>query len=217
MTLNEIIYRIKETFTRYNVNDDSKPSDSLLINQTNSGRATLIRRDLDQNINMNQYIFQSYKIEFEKVDSFEDCDINSDCFILRSVEEIPQAVRLKDGEAIFIYAMDTSTPLTRISFDRANYISYQRYTKNQYYWFTRNNRIYIIGPKFIQFLKLRMIFTNPLDAKVLCCECVENKCLTPDDAYPFPDDMVDQLEAYLFSTIYKNLIPSNTINDNNAK
>jgi len=180
--------------------DDSKLSDAFLLYLFNRGRAVILRRDYENGHTVNPQIEQDLGLlELELVDKSECSDIQTDCYILRTVKDVPKFVEVyKKNLITFVGSVDKITDFQPISVPRIRWSKYGKYTKNQKYYMTRGNKIYIINDVALTHINVRGILDDPTDGRNYKT-CTGEACFSYDQEYP----SVNWLESAAFDLLRK--------------
>jgi hypothetical protein len=185
-SLNEIAYSIATKL--------GKPIDFMLINDLKFSiinyRALFIRQDYTKNGRYNALFIQDLGcVPTEKVDSAECCDVESECNVIRTVDELPDPVRLKGLEDfVFVGAIDKKTRYTMILPEEVSYVSYNKYSKLDPRYYYMNSRVYLVNVT-AGYVNIRGIFADPREAARFN-HCAGADCYTDDTYFPCPEDMI---------------------------
>lgn len=186
-SLNEIAVSIADKL--------GKPLDFLIIADIKFSiinyRALFIRQDYTKTGYVDPLHVQDLGcVQTEVTDSAECCTIESECPVVRTVEELPTPVRFKGlADFSFVGSINKYTRFSMIIPEEQEYIAYNKYTYNQPRYFYRNNRVYLLNvPE--GYINIRGIFSDPrVAAKFKRCGSDE-ACYTDDDRFPCPEDMI---------------------------
>jgi hypothetical protein len=191
MTLDEISFNLLNLFRGGRSSQDEVISLSQIKFNVKHYRAVFIRRDYARNGLVTRHLEQDLKcVQLEKVDLSKCCNINLNCPAYRSVKKIPRTVRFNFEEAI-TYVGDV-TGLGRIQMIKpfeANYISAEKFTKNNTKAFMIEDYLYVLNPKGADYVNVRGIFEDPEEVAEFI-DCAGQPCYSGSDIFPMPMDMV---------------------------
>jgi hypothetical protein len=183
MTLNEIIYTIRESLRRYTV--DSTVDDREIIFQVNLQRALYFRNEFNKNyrdvIETNKQTLCLNLIPYEK----DNC-------VLISNKEIPRFIELHEKPSIsrITSSVQHDVPFDIVSFTKLPFVGNGRFnTKNVFVSLTPDSKL-IVKSKNKQLSMLNKIlvtgvFENPLALQSFKCDLEETQdCFSFDKEYP---------------------------------
>lgn len=190
MSLNELVYQIYEALM---INSDDTTLDRRLIESIiNEERSLFIRREHNKNRSIDDNIIQDLGcVELIQVSptSPECCDIQVGCEILRTKQQLPNAIELYQDKMITRIAPITlnSLPFHLMDLDAVPYFGNGRFNKNQVGVFIRNNYLYFISksPKIqlMDIVNVQGVWEDPREAARFKT-CDGKVCWTPDSKYP---------------------------------
>ena len=222
MTFNKIRYKIFEKL-RPNLSDDDDIDLRLIGDEVHNQRALSLRNELNRNRTIDPTIIQDLGcVETTVVDRAECCDITIGCSIIRTVLQIPSTIELHNDNALWINPVDKlEKSFSFISYERAKFISGNRFSKNQIYAFILNNYIYLISEddshQEISHISVRGVFENPEEAsKFNTCE--GDSCFNPDAPYPLKRWMCTYIEGQAYNNLLskiKNPVDTSADSKNN--
>jgi hypothetical protein len=186
-SLNEIAYSIADKL--------GKPLDFLFIQDIKFSiinyRALFIRQDYTKTGYYNPLFIQDLGcLETETTDSAECCTFESGCNVVRTVQELPDPIRLKGIEDfVFVGGIDKRTRFGMILPEEEVYVEYSKYTKKLPRYSYLNKRIYLVNvPKGV--INVRGIFADPRQVARFSRCGEDSPCYTDDSAFPCPEDMI---------------------------
>jgi hypothetical protein len=216
MTEKEIVYNILNTHSGGRLSDDFIPSYNQVAFMVKYVRAMLIRRDANENWDINPDYYQDLGcIKLIKVDKAECCEIDLDCDILRTEIKLPKPIRLKTKVAIIVNAVDKQTTLDVILPQRSPYIKYSKYTAAIPRVYYLNGYIYVPNTLELTNLNVRAIIENPEEANSFLCD--GEACYTADSNYPLPADMVQPLTELILSKEMNYMLKTAPDENNNSQ
>jgi hypothetical protein len=207
MTLNDIAYKILETYRAYIRNSESIDIREL-YHKIHTTRAKLIKQKIEKYPLMpieetfNQSI-GSQKLEL--VDSSVVTGLLSGRKMLRTINNIPLPLFNNNGEPLFagISGGDLLSPTIKmVTFEQSKYVGNGRFNKNTLYGFYYNNKIYLTSGgtdyRQLKYITGRGIFQDPMSAGLLTNSSYDEK-----SEYPISFNMAVDLENIILSEDYK--------------
>lgn len=229
MTVNKIIYDIREYLKQYT--NDSDLDDRYILYLYNIKRAKYLRQDLNNYQRTTDItITQTLCLELEEVNVLQ-CGVDLDCeTIVRTKLPIPKPLELHIKSAI-----TAVRPVKRIapSFnfttkEKAIYSKFSPIANGIYAFLDNDLHIYLISEldtiKLIDCITITGIFENPLELANYfnCCGCTAPaKCFNIDESdYPLQPHYIDLIKNEIINELVtKYKIPEDTENnsDNDEK
>jgi hypothetical protein len=216
MTLNEIIYRIKENLK---VNSDDLSFDypnELLANMVHTRRALLLKqRYSDARKKLPNDMYQLICIDLSLVDNLtEVCNGN----IVKSDVALPDLLDIAGEYKIYLKKQENLFPLNLnyVQLDRLPYTGNNPLLKNQIYVaIDPGNYLYLRGDnqfyKLIDELQIWAVLENPDEAYDHLCPGQSSPCDPYEEKYPLPTDLIDQV----IITITKELLATTNLDEDN--
>lgn len=206
---NELIYDLWETAAPL-VNDDSLLDSRKFDFWIDNTRATLIRQDLNKNRTIDENLIQDLGcVEIEKVDASSCCNINTKCYVYRTIEEIPVTIE-RYNEPTFT-RIGPVNPLVRvkninrtyplITYSQAIWANNSKYTRAAIYAFLYNKRIHLITGdendlRGLKYINIRGVFETPADAAKFTT-CDGTPCYSNDAKYPMNRWMYEAMKKLI--------------------
>lgn len=161
-------------------------------------RATLIRRDEEENKFLSDSLWQWINgVPLKLVDASE-CGLESCDYILRSVNKLPIPVRSKKRDIIEFYRIDSITRIQPIRFGEQNYYSFSKYTGKPIRSLFSNDYVYILGTKMLKNINIRIVAENPKVAANYLPNTTGAE-FDDDSPFPMPLDMITQMRQAILS------------------
>jgi hypothetical protein len=194
ITLNHILFDIKNIAYGGTQSDDVKISDRQVEYWIHQTRSLLIHNEMVKRNKINESFIQHIEcVEMECVDSVECCDIDSDCFILRSVKPLPQTIARGGRNAILsVESVDKKVSFSETAYFRTRYNKFNKYTSDNRRWYIKDNYLYITNDLLIEYVKISGIFENPSEAGDFKT-CDGDACYTNDSPYPVTMEMASNI------------------------
>lgn len=206
-TLNEIAYSFTESI--------GKSDDIALVRRVklaiNYYRAKYIRQDFERN-GLSREMLQRIVIPLIKVDEADSSCVQVGCTILRSEKKIPKPVRTK-GVSQFIRVGTvklTNESWGEIDINEVQYISTRKFTKNSTFYYYIDEYIYVVTNKKFKYASVSAVFAEPAKAVEMCIN--SSKCVSDDDEYPIPLDMLDSILKELRNSEISLVLPEKEVN-----
>lgn len=192
-----------------------KIEDSQLLFWCNEIRAMLISQSISKRQDISDTWVQVIScLELELVDASECCEITTDCYILRTVRQIPDTIETWMDNTILKVTTPTGDIITKSNPYRAKYSSYSKYTSNKPTWFIKDGRIYITSELLLEKINVWGVFENPSELSTFV-SCGGDSCFSYDDDYPCSLKMANDITNIVLKTkIYPYLqLPADNTND----
>lgn len=224
ITFSQLIFDTLELLKGYKIPDDVDITEPLVMFHLNTQRALWIRNEYNKpGRSIDPEVEQDLGcLELEEVDSADCCNIETECYALRTKKKIPSLIELHDKTGITRVGLPDklSLPFTYTSYNKVIYSLHNKYAKNQVYAFLLNGYMYIITNnlqyKLIDYINVRGIFENPMDLAEF--KCGENSCFSLEDNYPIKSWMIPYIRAEVVKALSGGLaIPKDSSNDANDK
>lgn len=152
-------------------------------------RATFIRQDQSRGNRLPVSLIQQIGcMEMKEVPSTECCGVDLGCTVWRTVERLPETVRLKWGDDFtYVGPVDGYDGYRQITKVAAAYRDYDRFSGKSPYYVYENGYLYIYGAKPKKLL-VKAIFADP--RALTTFKGCDGKCYSDDDDFPIPKDMI---------------------------
>lgn len=141
-------------------------------------RSELIRRSIDKHgISSSNLIQQINCMETTRVDIAECCSITLSCNITKTLNKVPQPIRIRDRSSNFQYVgtIDSKKSYSYMTIEMFEMLSAERFFNNsQTIYIYKNGYIYIFGDDPDN-IRIEGIFNDPREVENL------NDCVNPND------------------------------------
>lgn len=221
-TLNEITYSVLSPVRPYMTGDSHLSIEKVQYDIKNE-RSKLIRNELNKNRTIDPTIIQSLGcVPVQAVDAAECCTITTNCYVMRTVDKIPNAVETHRKKLITRVGPVNITlkGYSFINYTQAQYSGNNAYTKNDTYAFILNGYIYIKSNNpdiyTLKYINIQGVFEDPTAlTNYQCHEDDITPCYDEDSTYPINDWMVTYIEQILQEKYLKQYIaiPKDKSND----
>lgn len=215
MKVNHIVSDLRNIATSGSNPIEFKIEDMQLLFWINEVRAMLISQAISKKQDISDTWVQIIScLELELVDNSECCEVTTDCYILRTVLEIPSTIETWMDNTILKVTKPTGEIITKSNPYKAQYSSYSKYTSNKPTWFIKNNRIYITSEQLLEKINVWGIFENPSELSTFV-SCGGESCFSYDDEYPCSLKMANDITNIVLKTkVYPYLqLPADNTND----
>lgn len=160
-------------------------------------RATRLRQSIERN-GIDKFYELTYTAPLQLVDKADNCLVDVDCDILRSVNPIAEPVRYKtDVPFTFVGSPDGIEFTFLNDLSKHRHMKHLKYMGETFFYYFRNGYLYLLNAKRIEFVTLTSTFLNPEDAVTICGD---ETCYTDDDEFPCPADLVNGIITELLKT-----------------
>lgn len=188
----------------------------------NEIRATLISQAIQKNQDLSDIWIQKIScLELEKTElgkcwdsEDEECSDGNGCFILRSIEELPDTIEIFGDNMIIRVTTLSGTVISKSNQFSEVYSKYNKYSNNKPVWWIENKRLYISGQTFIKKVDIYGIFDQPSDlANFKSCD--DQSCWDYNSNYPCSLKMASMITDIVVRTkVYPYLqLPADNKND----
>ena len=225
VTMNQMVYDLKNLVSGGVQSDDTKPSDRQVAYWINQTRSKLIRQEFSKRGKIHDSWVQHFNVEFEEVGlgMNNSCDTSCEKHIFRSKCKIPTTIQRghKNGIIAVMPLAGSTTSLSDESvssysestFYRKNWHQYSKYGKNSKRWYLKGDYMYVIGAK-PKALQISALLEDPEEEKN-CSNCTPEKCWNWDSPYPITLEMAGTITDILIKRMGI-IIESPEDNNNNA-
>lgn len=216
ITLSHLVNNIRTIASSAGNSDDFKASDELIIHWCNQVRSMLISQSIEKRNDILDIWIQNIScLELELVDSAECCEVETNCFILRSVKELPVTVETSSRNMIIgVYTLDNQS-LDELSVQKARYSKYTKYSSKRTGWYIKNNRLYIVNNILLERVTIAGIWDDPTElANYISCD--NQACWSIDSNYPVTLKMAEVIVDIIVKTKCQVMMNFPLDNSNNA-
>lgn len=215
MKVNQLISDIRNIASSGSNPIEFKIEDAQILFWCNEIRSTLISQAIQKKQDISDVWIQwIHCLEMEQVDKSECCEIQTNCYILRSVQELPNTIETFGDNSIIRVMTPTGKIISKSTGFEAQW-SYGKYTKEQPKWFIKNKRLYITNEEFIKWVDVALLAENPSDLAGFN-NCAGTACFNSGSEYPCSLKMASDITNIVLKTkVYPFLqMPADNTNDN---
>ena len=208
LTLNQIVGILSDRV--------GQPFNTALIEQlkviVNYKRANYMKQLLDRNPSQRKFFVQEFSVELQKTDKAL-CPFNAiDCFFLVSKVDIPTPIRGNYALFDYVGTLDRLIAFTYMSPEHLEFNAYNRYTANRPRYYYADKKLYILNNLDLTEVVIRGIFSDPRALEGFICKdaagnLVATTCLTDDDPYPAPEDIIQAIIRDILQVELRNQFP----------
>lgn len=193
-----------------------QPFNTALIEQlkviVNYKRANYMKQLLERNPEQRKFFVQEFSVELEKADQSLCPSDPTGCFFLVSKVDVPTPVRGNTTLFDYVGTLDRLTPFTYYTPEYLEYNQFNRYTSIRPKYYYANNKLYILNNTDLLEVVVRGIFSDPRALESFICRdasgnLVTTTCLTDDDPYPAPEDIIQAIIRDILQVELRNQFP----------
>lgn len=196
-TLNQITADIRNIATSGDLTYSFRIEDEQIYFWINETRAMLISQALSKRQNISDVWVQAIKcLELIQVNASECCLVESDCYVLRSISQLPITIETHlDNSIIRVTTIDGEIISKSNPFE-VKYNKYNKYTANKPQWFIQNGYLYVTNTDLLKYVSVYGLFEDPA---VLAeyVDCNGQSCFDIDDPYPVSAKMANEITNYV--------------------
>lgn len=158
-------------------------------------RSRFLSNSLSKNPSLKKYYSQSIIADLEEVnpdecDELDGIDCNN---ILRTVEQIPESLRIGPNPYDYVGSPGGMQPFGWTTFSSERFYIHNKYTKALPRYTKLNGRIYVFNEKNLEKLRIEDVFDDPRKLATFSCSNVENIPCYSDTTDFIADNAVAQL------------------------
>ena len=172
-------------------------------------RAKLIKEELDRDGYINpsyiQYLDGVYLNEGNT--SSSNSDLTIPCRYVTSID-IPKTIKTNNSNGILSVTDSIGNEIQITSIVRLSKQKYRKYTCYDYLAIIKDNKIYIDGPGYLEYINIALI---PEDPSTI------SDCDFSDKPYPMPASKIDTLKKLILETELNIMLKMPSDNTNNTK
>lgn len=154
--------------------------------------AERLRQDAEKNGAAVDYAV-TFTVDLEIVDFADDCNVETDCKVLKSTSTVPKPIRTKRPSTFMFVGSPDGVPIAQDTFWNVQDYAASRYMKKEEIAFYRNGYEYIYGNIKRDTITISDIFTstNLID---VCNNGGSVSCYSDDAEFPAPEDMIESVK-----------------------
>ena len=193
ITLSHLVYDIKQIATSGSLPNDFDLSNETIIYWIEQTRAILIAQSFEKKDQINDSFIQYLPcIKMEEVVNSNCCDGPQDCKILRSVKKIPGTVDSYLDNMIISVKTPSGEMIPKSNPFKSMYQNNLKYSKGKRSWYIKDDYLYVINEKFLDYVDIAGLFESPSDLGNYST-CSGQSCFTVDSEYPVSMNLATQI------------------------
>jgi hypothetical protein len=216
-SLNEIVYDIKNIAYGGVQSDDNPISDRQIAFWVNYESAVIRGQTINTGNIPDQFIQYLECVELECVDEVECCEVSSTEKILRSTQKLPVTIQRRGKNTIIsVSSVDKVTSFSETTEYRRRVNKYNKYTGSKPRWFIKNDYLYVINTKMLEYVTVGGVFEDPTEAANFL-NCAGDTCFTWDSKYPITMQMTKIIVDTILNNRMQIVTQSPKDEDNDAR
>lgn len=216
MTLNQIVSDIRNIATSGSNPIDFRIEDAQLRFWIHEIRSMLISQAIQKRQDTSDIWIQTVScMELELVDSSECCEIETDCPILRTVNQLPATIEVSADNSILRVSDPMGNTIPRTTPFASRYDKYNKYTKDTTKWYQKNRYIYIINNEYLENINVDIIAEDPTSLASFT-NCGGSTCYNDNGDYPCSLKMANDITNIILKTKVFPFLQLPQDNTNNA-
>jgi len=218
VTLNQIVDDIRAIASSGSNPDNFKIPNEQIQYWIKQTRAMLIGQSLAKKDDLNDTWLQQINcMELETADESECCLAPSNCYVLKTVEQIPATIDTWRANWLVSVTSATGEQIPKSNQFSNRYQKYNKYTGTKKYYYLKNNYIYIVNDIMLEYINVQGLFEDPAELSTFL-SCENETCFDADStAYPISINMSSQIVDIILKTKVNPFLtyPSDNDNDGN--
>lgn len=202
ITLNNITTDLLNIVRGSNVSDSETISKRQLEEWIHEYRALLLKQDLDKGKMPNpDYIQEIDYLELSPIDTGGENVLNKDLYVNNYISRtdltIPKTIDLNHKSGFMYIGTVDGNEIQFIPEGRSKWQQYNKYTSDDTVCFLRNNYLYIVHNKPLQYISVRGIFEIPSEVGRFFNPITAQPYFNDDSKYPIPANIVPVLKSMI--------------------
>lgn len=164
-------------------------------------RATLIGQSLAKKDDLNDIWLQQINcMELEEADESECCLAPSGCYVLKTVEKVPNTIDTWKSNWIVNVTTPGGEEISKSNQFSNKYQKYNKYTGKTKYFYLKNGYIYIVNDTMLEYINVQGLFEDPSELQNFS-SCESDQCFYPETSpYPISSNMSSQITDIVIKT-----------------
>jgi len=164
-------------------------------------RAMLIGQSLAKKDDLNDSWLQQINcVLLESADESECCLAPSGCYVLKTVEQIPNTIDTWKNNWIVSVTTAYGDQIPKSTQFSNRYQKYNKYTGNKRYYYLKNNYIYIVNDIMLEYINVQGLFEDPADLDTFV-SCEGDTCFNSNTSvYPISANMSSMITDIILKT-----------------
>ena len=174
LTLNKLVYDIKNIAYGGITSDDAKISDRQIAYWVMQERSMLLSQIMSRKMRIAASCIETLERVFlEPVDASEACEVDLGIHVLKSVEPIPRTVQRNERDSILaVESLDGQRAFSETTAFRKKWNKYNKYTGSKNRWYIKDSHLYVICDLLIEAVKVTGVYEDAEEV------WMHNRCLT---------------------------------------
>ncbi len=196
--------------------NEFKISDRQILYWIEQTRSILISQALSKKDDINDSWIQFITcVEMEQVEDTDCCLVDSNCFLLKSVQQIPSTIDSWRDNTIISITTAGGEPISKSNHIKQRYQKYNKYTSKSWGWYLKDDYLYVINNQNLNYLTVAGIFEFPSDLGEFV-SCDNQECWTLDSNYPVSLTLATQITDIVVKTKVNTFLTLPMDNSNDA-
>ena len=160
LTLNNLVYDIKNIAYGGYASDDAKISDNQIAYWVMHERSFLLSQIMGRKMRVAASCIETLERVFlEPVDASEACEVDLGIHVLKSKKPIPRTVQRNERDSVLaVESLDGQRAFSETTAFRKKWNKYNKYTGSKNRWYIKDSHLYVICDMLIDAVKLTGIF-----------------------------------------------------------
>jgi hypothetical protein len=216
ITAAHLIHDIKNIATSHANSNDFKASHEQILFWIEEIRSVLIGQSLAKRDDINDSWIQYINcLQLEQVDISECCEIATDCYMLRSVRQLPGTIDTYKDNWIVSVTTPYGDIISKTNTFKNRYQKYNKYTGSKASWYIKNDYLYIANNELLESVNVAGLFEHPSEVGSFV-NCSGDRCWSVDSDYPVSATLATQITDIVLKTKINPLLTYSTDKLNNA-
>lgn len=200
ITANHLIADIRGIASSGGNPNEFKISDRQILYWAEQTRSILIAQALAKKDDIHDSWIQFIGcVELECVDESECCLVDTGCYVLKSLKQIPGTIDGWEDNSIVSVTTLAGNTISKSNHVRQKYNKYNKYTSKQRGWFLRDGYLYILNDIQLTYVNVAGLFEFPSELENFVA-CDNQSCWTYDSNYPITANMASVITDIVVKT-----------------
>lgn len=216
ITASKLIYDIQNMASSGGNPNEFKISTRQILYWIEQVRSQLISQSLAKRDDINDSWLQFIScVEMEQVEDTDCCLVDSDCYLLRSVLQIPSTIDTWKDNSIVSVTTAGGESIPKSNHIKQRYQKYNKYTSKTWGWYLKDDYLYVINDQNLNYLTISGLFEFPSDLEGFV-QCDGQSCWSLDSNYPISMTLATQVTDIVIKTKVNPFLSLPMDNSNNA-
>jgi len=193
ITQAHLVYQVIEFASSGTVPTDLNVSYELALQWIKEQRSILIGQSLNKKDAINDSWIQYIPcVKLIQADESECCEAPSGCYLLKSVQKLPSTIDTYLDNWLVSVITPGGIQISKSNPIKQRYVKYNKFTSGLRNYYVKNDYLYIINDKFLDFVNVSGLFENPEEVSNFM-DCSGQPCFTEDSDYPVSLTLASQI------------------------